>query len=65
MKTKDLNTKELQEINGGGWFIVVIEIIGGLAAGFSLGYGYGSYDCDCPENDGRRFDEMGPTHNIA
>jgi len=41
------------------------KVVGALAAGYSIGYGWGSYDCDCPENDGRRLDEIGPTHNRA
>ncbi|WP_215226608.1 class IIb bacteriocin, lactobin A/cerein 7B family [Echinicola shivajiensis] len=64
IKIVELNTDECTSING-GWIGIAIEIISAFGTGFSAGYGYGSYDCDCPDSDGRRFDEMGPTHYRA
>lgn len=64
-KFKDLSIQECQDINGGIWPLILegAEIIGAFAVGYSIGFGWGSYDCDC--EDGRRLDEIGPTHNIA
>lgn len=65
-KLEELSLSEQQKTQGGvAWIGIAIEIAGAFGIGFSLGYGAGSYDCDCPENDGRRLDEIGPTHFIA
>lgn len=66
-KIEELSDQECQNISGGilPFLIEGAKIIGALAAGYSIGYGWGSYDCDCLENDGRRMDEIGPTHNRA
>jgi len=66
-KFVELSDAECEKLNGGWWPIIVgaAKVVGALAAGYSIGYGWGSYDCDCPENDGRRLDEIGPTHNRA
>lgn len=65
-KFKELSLEEKQKIQGGvAWIGIVIEIAGAFGVGFSIGYGAGSYDCDCPENDGRRLNEVGPSHYRA
>jgi len=66
-KFVELSNKESREIHGGlaPLIGIGIKVFSAFAAGFSLGYGWGSYDCDCVENDGRRLDETGPTHYRA
>jgi hypothetical protein len=61
----ELKLEEMSEIRGGGWFIVALEVAAYFGLGYSIGYGIGSYGCDCPEFDGRRLDEIGPTHNMS
>lgn len=61
---EELSLIELKKVQG-GWIVVAGKIIGALIAGFSIGYGWGSYDCDCDDLDGYRYNEVGPTHNRA
>jgi hypothetical protein len=62
-----LTEKESEEITGGlaPLIPIGIKVFSYFAGGFAIGYGWGSYDCDCRENDGRRLDEVGPTHYRA
>jgi hypothetical protein len=67
-KFVELSTAECEDLNGGG-IIGALKLLGkviaGVASGYSVGYGWGSYDCDCIKNDGSRFDEIGPSHYKA
>lgn len=60
---KELSKKELASINGGYWGLV-LKVGSAILAGFSVGYGWGSHECEC-ENEVPDMREMGPTHLIA
>jgi lactobin A/cerein 7B family class IIb bacteriocin len=61
----ELKLEEISEIRGGVWFIVVLEVAAAFGLGYSIGHGFGSHGCNCPNFDGRRFDEIGPTQNMS
>jgi hypothetical protein len=65
IKFNELQLEEMSKIRGGAWFLVALEVAAYFGLGYSIGYGIGSYGCDCPESDGRRFNEIGPTHNMS
>jgi hypothetical protein len=67
-KFVELSTAECEDLNGGGLLgalKLLAKVISGVVGGYSVGFGWGSYDCDCIENDGSRFDEIGPSHYRA
>lgn len=58
-KLKSLSDNEFRQING-GWWGIAARFAGFSFAGYSFGYGWGSYRCNCPKE--LDISKAGPTH---